>query len=106
MPHAAAPTTPRFEHRTDPGPVLAVPTPSPRLSWYLPEAEPGFRATAYEIEVARDGGAPETVTVESGEQVLVPWPVAPIASRESAAVRVRVRGDDGAWTPWSDPAVA
>jgi alpha-L-rhamnosidase len=106
MPRATAPTPPRFEHRTDPGPVLAVPTPSPRLSWYLPEAEPGFRATAYEIEVTRDGGAPETVAVVSREQVLVPWPVAPIASRESVAVRVRIRGNDGEWTPWSEPALA
>jgi alpha-L-rhamnosidase len=105
MPRAAAPTAPRFEHRTDPGPVLAVPTPTPRLSWYLPEAEPGFRATAYEIEVTRDGGTPETVTVESAEQVLVPWPVTPIASRESVAVRVRVRDDDW-WTEWSEPAYA
>jgi alpha-L-rhamnosidase len=106
MTRATAPTAPRFEHRTDPGPVLAVPTPSPRLSWYLPDAEPGFRATGYEIEVTRDGGTPETVAIESGEQVLVPWPVAPIASRASVAVRVRVRGDDGEWTGWSEPALA
>ena len=36
MPRAAAPTAPRFEHRTDSGPVLAVATPTPRLSWQIP----------------------------------------------------------------------
>ena len=36
MPRAAAPTAPRFEHRTDRGPVLAVATPTPRLSWQIP----------------------------------------------------------------------
>ena len=37
---------------------------------------------AYEVEVTRDGT--EAVTVESGEQVLVPWPVSPLVSREQA----------------------
>jgi alpha-L-rhamnosidase len=106
MPRAAAPTAPRFEHRTDAGPVLAVATPTPRLSWYIPEAEQGFTAAAYEIEVVRDGGARKAFVVESGEQVLVPWPAAPLASRESVAVRVRMRGEDGEWTGWSETAVA
>ena len=38
MPPAAAPAAVRFEHRTDPGAVLAVPTPTPRLSWHIPAA--------------------------------------------------------------------
>ena len=106
MPSAAAPTAPRFEHRTDRGPVLAVATPTPRLSWRIPTADDGFAATAYEIEVTPDGAEPATFVVESGDQVLVPWPAAPIASRQAVAVRVRVRGDDGEWTGWSEPAVA
>jgi alpha-L-rhamnosidase len=106
MPRASAPTAPRFEHRTDRGPVLAVATPTPRLSWHVPTADDGFAATAYEIEVTPDGGEPATFVVESGDQVLVPWPAAPIASRQAVAVRVRVRGDDGEWTGWSEPAVA
>lgn len=106
MARAAAPTAPRFEHRTDAGTVLAVPTPTPRLSWRIPEAEPGFSATAYEIEVSRDGAPPETYAAESSEQVLVPWPAAPVAARQRVRVRVRVRDSDGEWTPWSEPAVA
>jgi alpha-L-rhamnosidase len=108
MPRVTAPTPPRFEHRTDDGPALGIGTPSPRLSWYVPEADPGFEQTAYEVEVTRADGGPQVVRVESREQVLVPWPVTPLGSRQSARVRVRVRGDaedDSAWSPWSGPAV-
>jgi alpha-L-rhamnosidase len=116
VPRASAPTPPRFEHRTDDGPVLGIGAASPRLSWTVPAAGPGYEQAAYELEVAageRPGEA-EVVRVESPDQVLVPWPVAPLASRESAWVRVRVRGgssdgsgreDAEAWSPWSDPAV-
>ena len=79
-------------------------TPAPRLSWVIPDAEAGFEQSAYEIELARAGAAPETFVVESSEQVLVPWPGRPLASRESAQVRVRVRGD-AEWSDWSEPAV-
>jgi alpha-L-rhamnosidase len=116
VPRASAPTPPRFEHRTDDGPVLGVGTAWPRLSWTVPAADPGFEQTAYELEVAagQRSGEAEVVRVESPDQVLVPWPVAPLASREPAWVRVRVRSgssdgsgreDAEAWSPWSDPAV-
>jgi alpha-L-rhamnosidase len=108
MARAAAPTALRFEHRTDDGPVLAIATATPRLSWVIPEAEPGFAAGAYEVEVTPDGGQPATFSVESGEQVLVPWPAEPIGSRQAlrVRVRVRVRDRDGEWTAWSEPSVA
>ena len=98
MSRAAAPTGLRFEH----GPVLGVGSPAPRLSWRVPEADPGYLQTAYEVEVTR--AEPKRVVVESAEQILVPWPVAPLASRERATARVRVRGGAD-WSPWSDPAI-
>ncbi len=104
MPHAAAPTAPRFEHRTDAGPVLGIGAASPRLSWTVPEADAEFAQDAYELELTRDGhSGPETERVASGDQVLVPWPFAPLRSRESGAVRVRVaHGDDwSGWSPWA-----
>jgi alpha-L-rhamnosidase len=104
MPQAAAPTAVRFEHQTDQGPVLGIGTPTPRLSWVIPQAEQGFEQTAYEIELARGEGPPSSVVVESREQVLVPWPAEPLTSRESVQVRVRVRGD-AEWSDWSRPAV-
>jgi alpha-L-rhamnosidase len=94
MSRAAAPTGLRFEH----GPVLGIGAAAPRLSWQIPDADPDFTQTAYEIEV--DG---ESVTVESAEQVLVPWPVAPLESRQRGTVRVRVRGGAD-WSGWSEPA--
>jgi alpha-L-rhamnosidase len=102
MPSVAAPVDVRFEHRTDEGSVLGIGTGTPRLSWVVPEADPSFAQEAYEVEVTR-GGATEVFRVASAEQVLVPWPAAPLAARETAAVRVRVAGT-GATSPWSDPA--
>ncbi|MEJ3749427.1 family 78 glycoside hydrolase catalytic domain [Actinomycetes bacterium KLBMP 9797] len=94
----AAPTCLRFDH----GPTLGVGNPTPRLSWIVPAAEPGYVQRAYEVEVTRAGGAPETFHTESPDQVLVRWPAAPLASREAATVRVRVNG--AGWSPWSAPA--
>lgn len=112
---ATAPTPPRFEHRTDTGPILGIGTAAPRLSWTVPAAEPGYRQAGYEIEILRGEGAGEVdvVRVKSPDQILVPWPAAPLASRERAQVRVRVRGtsegsgqeDAEGWSPWSDPAM-
>lgn len=112
VPRASAPTPPRFEHRTDDGPVVGIGTASPRLSWYVPMADPGYKQTAYELEITRaqESGEAEIVRVESGDQVLVPWPVARLSSRQAARARVRVRGGPGredaaAWSLWSDAAV-
>lgn len=112
VPRATAPTPPRFEHRTDRGAVLGIGTATPRLSWTVPVADRGWQQAAYEIDILRGAGAggAEVVRVESPDQILVPWPAAPLASREQAQVRVRVRGtSEGSgqesaegWSPWSD----
>ncbi|XVV10130.1 family 78 glycoside hydrolase catalytic domain [Actinoplanes sp. CA-131856] len=92
------PSAPRFEQRTEPGPVLGIGTPAPRLSWTITHAGEGWRQTAYEVQISG-----EVFTVRSAEQVLVPWPARPLRSRERAEVKVRVAyGDD--WSPWSEPA--
>ncbi|WP_223166753.1 glycoside hydrolase family 78 protein [Nonomuraea sp. SYSU D8015] len=95
MLHVTAPT---FEHHRDP---LGIGEPTPRLSWTVATDLPGWRQQAYEIELG-DGTA--TGRVESGESVLVPWPGAPLGSRERRGARVRVYGADGTagdWSPWS-----
>jgi alpha-L-rhamnosidase len=106
MPDLPAPSAPRFEHHAVDRPVLGIGTAAPRLSWQLADAPEGYRQGAYEIEVRRSVGDAETVEVGSAEQVLVPWPAAPLGSRESATVRVRVRGEaaDDDWSPWSEAA--
>jgi alpha-L-rhamnosidase len=100
-----APASLRFEHVQADGPVLGTGSAAPRLSWRLPSAPEGYRQGGYEVEVRRDGAAPEVVGVESADQVLVPWPVAPLTSRERVEVRVRVRDADGGWSPWSETGV-
>ncbi len=96
---AARVSAPRFEQTERP---LGIGTPAPRLSWRI-RAAAGWRQAGWEAEVTRAG----VVTTAQGvgsQQVLVAWPFAPLASRERAAVRLRVRGDDGAWSAWSEQA--
>ena len=91
----------RFEHQpTSIGPTaLGMGTAVPRISWEL-VGDGVFDQSAYEIELARPGRV-ETAVVKSSEQVLVPWPFAPLGSREQAGLRVRAgSGDD--WTDWSE----
>lgn len=89
-----------FEHLTD---GLGIGVPAPRLTWTLP---PGAgRQEAYELELHRSATVHRTGRVDSPEQVLVPWPGAPLTSRERVTVRVRIWAPD---TPgpsaWSEPA--
>jgi alpha-L-rhamnosidase len=104
MSSAAAPVGLRFEHHTDDGPLLGVGTSAPRLSWRVPRAGDDYRQHAYQVEVTRPDRPAELTTVESEEQILVPWPGAPLAPREAAQVRVRVCGPGEEWSAWSAPA--
>ncbi|WP_244632137.1 alpha-L-rhamnosidase N-terminal domain-containing protein [Microbacterium sp. Se63.02b] len=92
---------PRFEHVDD---ALGLGSRTPRISWRT-QAPEGWTQHGWQLECTRDGD----VVVASGsdaEQVLVAWPFEPLESRERVQVRVRVRGADGAWSPWSDAAEA
>ncbi|SHE25015.1 alpha-L-rhamnosidase [Actinomyces glycerinitolerans] len=123
----------RFEHHRAAARLLAVETATPRLSWRISSAPDGWRQEEYEVEVTRggeEGHETEVVTVKSAKQILVPWPTTPLASRQTATVRIRVRGrtedvghaavpigaeaasqpgadatpvsaDGSAWSPWS-----
>jgi alpha-L-rhamnosidase len=99
MSNLAAPTALRFEHR--PTPAVGIGTATPRISWQVPAAGAGYAQTAYELEIST--GTTQAFTVQSPDQVLVPWPAEPLGSRQSAQVRVRVRGNDD-WSEWSEPA--
>ncbi|WP_207761076.1 alpha-L-rhamnosidase [Bifidobacterium simiarum] len=92
----------RFGH-SRPGDVIGFASPTPAISWRVAEAPDGWRQAAAQIAVIRDGR--ETVTDLAGvDSVFVDWPVDPLISKASAAVRVRVAGSDGRWSDWSDPA--
>jgi alpha-L-rhamnosidase len=94
----------RFEHhREAPG----IGEARPRLSWIIETAVTGWRQAAYEIEAYEPGGElrERTGWITSGESVLVAWPFAPLRSRERLTLRVRVRGEDGQSSEWSQPAL-
>ncbi|MEV4564591.1 glycoside hydrolase family 78 protein [Nonomuraea sp. NPDC049419] len=91
-------TPPAFEHHRDP---LGIGESRPRLSWTTTTDAPGWTQAAYEIEI-RDASGTAAWRVESGESVLVPWPGAPLGSRERREARVRVHGADGSSGGWSD----
>jgi alpha-L-rhamnosidase len=67
-------------------------------------AHPQWRQVAYEIQVIRGDQTESSGRVESSESVLVPWPTAPLSSRERANARVRVWGLDDVPSAWSPPA--
>ncbi|MET8983159.1 family 78 glycoside hydrolase catalytic domain [Streptomyces sp. NPDC004539] len=95
-PRTAAPTA---EHHREP---LGIGESSPRLSWKT-TAPAGWTQSGYQIEATRDDGTHRTEWVTSPDSVLVPWHLAPLASREICEIRVRVRGTDRSVGTWSPP---
>jgi alpha-L-rhamnosidase len=94
----ATPVSVRFEHHRI---AIGIGESTPRISWKT-TAEPGWRQRGYELEVTRGSDIHSTGRIESAESVLVPWPTAPLSSREIATVRVRVWGDSDD-SNWSAP---
>ncbi|WP_228479344.1 family 78 glycoside hydrolase catalytic domain [Microbacterium atlanticum] len=93
---AAVTVTPvRFENHRD---AIGIGESAPRLSWIVSAAPAGWRQARFEVQDA-DG---EAIAVDSAESVLVPWPFAPLASREHRSVRVRVTGEDGSVSEWGE----
>src|SRR4051794_31286747 len=102
----------RFEHLAHP---LGIGTGTPRISWQITDTPTGWQQTGYDIEIRELGttnAEPTVHSVESHEQILVPWPAASLRSRARAEVRVHVRGHadcaadtQAAADAWSPPAV-
>jgi alpha-L-rhamnosidase len=98
----------RFEHRCD---ALGIGTAQPRLSWIVATDTEGWRQSSYEIEAAdpEHQRREQTGRIDSDESVLVPWPFAPLTSRQRLAVRVRVWGQRsegaGQVSAWSEAVV-
>ena len=87
--------TVRAELRDD---TAFVATPSPRLTWTVESDGADWMQASVDLT---DGT--ETVTLDTAESVLVPWPFRPLAAGESRAVAVRATATSGAQTDWSDP---
>lgn len=86
-----------YHHRR----ALGIGEPTPRLTWISTTDVPGWLQSGYELEI--DGVS--TGRIASGESVFVAWPAAPLRSRSTHRVRVRVWGTDGSQSEWSDALV-
>jgi alpha-L-rhamnosidase len=89
----SAPRRLRAEHLAE---ALGIWTPTPRLSWELPTGT--VAQQAYELELDRVAQG----RVESTRSLLVPWPDAPLASRQRVECRVRTWTESGE-SEWSAP---
>lgn len=92
-----------FEHIVE---AFGVGTARPRISWITETDITDWRQEGYEIEAYDESGQrySQTGQVKSDQSVLIPWPFAPLRSRERVSLRVRVRGRDGQASDWSQPA--
>jgi alpha-L-rhamnosidase len=79
---------------------LGISEPRPRLSWRYQGDVRDWTQNSYELRVQR-GSRVELHKVISADSVLVPWPAAPLSSREVVVVGVRSHGSDGRSTEWS-----
>jgi alpha-L-rhamnosidase len=86
----------RAELRTDSTDVAVA---RPRLTWKSEATTPGWLQASAELEL--DGGT--TVTVAGRNSVLVDWPFDDLAPRTTHLLRVRVTGENGAASDWSEP---
>lgn len=84
--------------------VLGIGTSRPRLSWIVEADIQDWYQSGYEIETRDEDDKliAQTGRIESGQSVLVPWPFAPLQSRQHANLRVRVWGLDGSASDWSE----
>jgi beta-glucosidase-like glycosyl hydrolase len=89
----------RADQRLD---ALGIGNPTPRLSWRVETAHRDWLQARCEFEL-RHGTRIETRALEGDESTFIAWPFAPLASREAVSVRVRVWGQDGSASDWSEP---
>lgn len=86
----------RVERRTD---GAFADTPTPRLSWTVESAVPGWWQAGAEVRL--DGE--RVARLDTDESRFVPWPFEPLLPHARHTLEVRVTGIDGATSRWSDP---
>ncbi|KAH7327002.1 glycoside hydrolase family 78 protein [Rhexocercosporidium sp. MPI-PUGE-AT-0058] len=97
-----------FEHHES---ALGIGQSAPRISWKALGDEKNWKQSSYELKISvksdkSNDEVPQTFKVDSSASVLVPWPCAPLKSRESATVQVRVTGPKKSKpTEWSVPSI-
>ena len=95
-----------FEHYET---ALGIGQSTPRISWKILGDEKNWTQSSYELKISvisthPESEKPQEFKIKSSDSVLVPWPCAPLKSRESAVVQVRVTGLEGTESSqWSAP---
>jgi len=91
----------QVEHRSD---TFGIGTDHPRLSWIVETDIRGWQQSGYKIEEYDADGKliNQTGQIKTEQSVLVPWPFAPLVSRERVSIRARVWGKDGSASGWSE----
>lgn len=92
-----------IEHHRE---TLGIGDTTPRISWRFAGSAENWTQNAYELEITRPDADPKIFNIiqKSEDSVLVPWPSAPLKSRERASVRVRAFGGEKSQaTEWSSP---
>ncbi|ORY24449.1 bacterial alpha-L-rhamnosidase-domain-containing protein [Naematelia encephala] len=79
---------------------LGIEHPSPRLSWRFAGSASDWLQKSYDLRVTRSTGTTEEYHFDTADSILVPWPSAPLRSRERVRVEVRSTGSDGSSTDW------
>lgn len=90
----------RAEYRSD-TPWVGVAR--PRLTWQTVSVEDGWLQAGAEIELSRPDGTNRTASIPGRDSVMVDWPFQPLTPHDEVALRVRVDGQDGSRSPWSEP---
>ncbi|MEM7347417.1 MAG: family 78 glycoside hydrolase catalytic domain, partial [Chloroflexota bacterium] len=87
--------------------TLGIGLERPKLSWKIYSGLRNWRQAAYEIICTRHDGriGGETGRIESNQSHYLDWPFEPLQSREWVSVRVRVWGEDGSESEWSEPVI-
>ena len=75
------------------GSALGIGERRPRISWTLSADE---HVDSVELQLTREGGSIELHTTPGGSNRLVPWPFAPLTSRETVTLRLRPTATPGA----------
>ena len=91
----------RFEHHRV---AFGIGERAPRVSWKVRTDRPDWMQRSYELRIDGPDGAWTSGPIGSPDSVLVPWPAAPLRSRDRRSVAVRVSGSDGGTSEWSEPA--
>lgn len=91
---------------TKPGPLEGtINNATPSISWKFFGSEQSWQQAAYQIKVrlGNDLQWKEFPVVSSNKNLFVEWPGEPLKSRASFDLSVRVQGDDGNFSEWSEP---